>query len=263
MTPVSIPTPHIAPQPGQRSGHAPLAAPRPGRGVGPFALLLPIFALLAVTLWRQAGGGAFVGQPNSTEPPPTERGERVVDGWAGSFTVPGDAPFVVDARLAPLHAVPERQAFDAAALAGRLGLPEGEPWRLALTARADAVLGHGADAPTDAQRPVPLPLDGLALSGFQGLTGSAEGPPLDPLRTLLSAPRAGLAPGQRIDLLFWRPRLASGRSDGAAEPTACTLSAAVGDTSLEVVLTPTRLAEPGTSASLARLPKHSREERGR
>jgi hypothetical protein len=254
-----MPTPHPDPWQGPASPAPALRGP----GVGPLVLLVPIFALLAFTLWRQAGGGTVVEQPTSTERPPSERGERVVDGWAGSFTVPGAAPFVVEARLTPLHAVPERQAFDAAALAERLGLPEGEPWRLALTARADAVADPEPSSPADMPGPTALPLAALALSGFRVLTGSGDGPQLDPLRALLAPPRGGLAPGQRVDLMFWRPAPTEARSATASEPSACTLSVVLADTALEVALTPTRLAEPGTSASLARLPKPSREERSR
>jgi hypothetical protein len=262
VTSVSIPTHTSASEPSPGQGRAAAAPSERARGIGPVVLILPICALLVFALWRQAGGGATVAR-SSTERPPSARGERVVDGWAGSFTVPGAAPFVVEARLAPLHAVPERQAFDAAALARRLDLPQGEPWRLTLTARTNAALGQVEGAPVDAPRPAPLPLSGLALSGFQELAERGSGPGSDPLRTLVAPPDGGLGPGQRVDLLYWRPLPSGAVADGAGEPSACTLSAALVDTTLQVVLTPTRLAEPDTSASLARLPKTLREERGR
>jgi hypothetical protein len=160
-----------------------------------------------------------------------------------------------------LHALPERQAFDAAALAARLGLPEGEPWRLGLTARAEVAPGVAVgDA---ANEPLALPLAGLTLTGFEALAGPVDGARPDPLRTLFASPRGGLVPGQRVDLMYWRPRASEAQTGEPSEPAACTLRAALGDGALEVELTPTRLAESGTSASLARLPNSSREERGR
>jgi hypothetical protein len=115
----------------------------------------------------------------------------------------------------------------------------------------------------ESPQPSALPLAGLVLSGFEALAAPVDGARPDPLRTLLAAPGGGLAPGQRIDLMYWRPRASRTQPDGAGEPTACTLRATLAEGPLEVVLSPTRLAEPGTSASLARLQEPAREERGR
>lgn len=54
-----------------------------------------------------------------------------VQGWRGPTALSASG---VDLILAPLHASAERQAFDAGALAERLALEPGEPWRLEVRA---------------------------------------------------------------------------------------------------------------------------------
>ena len=90
--------------------------------------------------------------------------------------------------LDPLHDVLRRQEFDGAALARRLGLGEGEPWRLRLVVvgEAPAAALEGVRI-LDGEGPCLAPiLDGLSpadgevqdplLGLFQPLSGSGEAP---------------------------------------------------------------------------------------
>lgn len=127
-----------------------------------------------------------------------------VAGYEGRMTLERGELLV---RLGPLHADPERQAFDAKALAARLGLGAGEPWRLEV-----------AFTPKRAYVSEVLAVDGLAIvargapAGAEPLVrpiaaaerASASTEPADPLRTLFAAPaslRVDLARG--ASLVLW------------------------------------------------------------
>jgi hypothetical protein len=144
-----------------------------------------------------------------------------VDGWVGTLAGPGGAR--LEARLTPLHAAPERQAFDARALERRLALEPGEPWLLVLRYRAD-------DGPPSALAPaaeLPVAVPALALARVEvhdeggraarALPSAAVGPatPADPLRVLLAPPAEDLAPGEEVGLVLWGRRPAgSARVEG-------------------------------------------------
>lgn len=104
-----------------------MSHPREGTGAWlPVLTFVLVFAgaVIGSLLWNQGGG---IGR-DRVELAPDD--VLAVSGWAG----PED-PFAAGLvlRLTPLHAEPERQAFDAGALAARLGLEAGEPWRLEVT----------------------------------------------------------------------------------------------------------------------------------
>jgi len=227
---------------------APDDAPQGPRGVGPLALLVPIVALLGFALWRQARGAPLPSAIGTAEAPESERGAVPVAGFAGECAAPDGERWT--ARLAPLHALAERQEFDARALQQRLGLPDGAPWRLTL--ERPAALG----APDVA-------VAAVAVAGFEPIAGfsagSSAGPSEpavgaraahDPVRVLLAARPFTLAAGARRDVVFWRPRVAA----EGAERVELTLTLAGEVGTLSAVLAGTRLAEPRAGESLARLP---------
>lgn len=110
-------------------------------------------------------------------------------------------------RLAPLHAAPARQAFDARSLGRLLGLEGGMPWRLELSRGGPESAGapaQGAEsAPrlnmnVDIQDPGagfrPLPLERLD--------------PRSPLVPLLSPSERSLGAGQTGSIILWGPEKA-------------------------------------------------------
>jgi hypothetical protein len=168
--------------------HDPPRGPRPGLP-GPLLLLVPLTVLAATLAWlpsRRPAGGRYPEAPPAGE-------AREVDAWSGSGAA-GEGRLV--AALTRLHADPARQAFDAGALARRLALPPGEPWRLELR----------YEAPPGAE-PWAVP----ASLGVRGEGGGALGAParpstaggaVDPVAVLVSPP-AALAPGRRTELVLW------------------------------------------------------------
>ena len=99
-------------------------------------------------------------EPAPDAPPPAS-GEAAIAGWRG----PSDLAFAgLTLRLTPLHAEPARQAFDAAALAARLGLAtDGQPWRLEVSWE-----------PVDADEPGPWPaLEAAIAAGTLRLVDEA------------------------------------------------------------------------------------------
>ncbi|MEO0652326.1 MAG: hypothetical protein AAFZ65_16760, partial [Planctomycetota bacterium] len=158
---------------------------RAGR-VGPEALLIPV---LVAALWVLKGG---LGLDRVTDgrPPVAVDGPPAIDAWSGSFEA--DGGLRVTARLTPLHTDAEVQAYDARVLRARLGLSQGQPWRLRLQAE-----GEGA---------AELRVVDLRVEGADGvaLAPPAVGLEDGPLGALLGRPE----PSQRAplwDLVLWGP----------------------------------------------------------
>jgi hypothetical protein len=114
-------------------------------------------------------------------------------------------------RLEPLHPDPARQAFDAAVLSERFGLPAGlvapldggpQPWRLTLTAEA----GPGP-ASADGAAPLVMSLSDVAVAGLVPIApgGGDGGADVDLLAAMLGVANEPLEVGERADLIFWGP----------------------------------------------------------
>ena len=148
--------------------------------VGPIVMIVPLLSLVAGALWMRSrvAPGAPPAAPAIDDP------EAAVRGWR---TVAREDPRVV-AELFPLHADPERQAFEARALAGRLDLGPGEPWRLRLQI--------GADGPTIDPTTIAIEADGRAVLGV--LEPGAAGP----LAALLSPPSVWPS-GRVVEIVLW------------------------------------------------------------
>lgn len=179
-----------------------------------------VLALLLVHRARRSGPPA--------RPPAVSDPEQVVAGYQGELVGNGGSRLV--ASLSPLHADEARQAFDARALARRLRLGEGEPWRLELRwipeVELDPDAEHAADRSVHAEAPMPerwglglgdltvADAGGTALSTLEPADRHDRSAPVDPLRAVLSPPEQPLFPGQAIDLVLWgrapegTPRLA-------------------------------------------------------
>jgi hypothetical protein len=155
---------------------------------------------LAAALWLARPGPAGgelgapqVGDPDSSVP---ALGGRL-EGAEGTALV---------ARLAPMHADPGRQAFEAGALASRLGLAPGAPYRLSLSWErgeledAGAVLHLGSISVRDAAGTALAPIPGDEDPSGDG---DRQGEPGDPVRALFRAPRGTLGPGEAVDWILW------------------------------------------------------------
>ena len=96
-----------------------------GRSIGPIVMLLPLaFLVLGISYFKDRGGARL--GPRAT--PPTVASEETVSAWGCEFVGLGRIRW--RAILAPLHANPIRQGFDARVLARRLELGEGQPYKL-------------------------------------------------------------------------------------------------------------------------------------
>ncbi len=201
------------------------------RGSGPFLLvLLPaaLLALVAAFLFQRPRARVGVPPPVAADPDETiEAFGARLDGLDGSRLV---------ARLAPLHADPDRQRFEAGSLKRRLELEPGQPWRLSLRwdgpahprAAGDAPGALGADgapgalgADGPAPREAPREPTGLGLGPVEVRDGSGlalasirlddgERRPADPLRTLLAPPEGALRHGQTVGWVLWGRRPGEG-----------------------------------------------------
>jgi len=170
----------------------PLEAARSG-SFTPWVLFLPALVALGCGFWVARSNSAQERVLVELEPAPAPD----VRGFGGALEAPDGG--VWRARLVPLHARAERQAFEAQAVARRLGLQPGEPWRLELSWEA----GAGAADPT----PV---AEGLTVLGEEGSRLSplarpslAEGAPADPVAVLFAPCESELAPGESLQLLLW------------------------------------------------------------
>lgn len=183
------------------SAGASTGSPRP-RPLGALWMLFPAaLGALAAALWlaRPDPADGELGAPQVRDP------DSSVPALGGRLE--GARGTALVARLAPMHADPGRQAFESAALASRLGLEPGAPYRLSLLwergqlEEAGAVLHLGSisirDAGGTALAPIPSGEDEHGEAGGGGAQGS------DPLRALFRAPRGTLGPGEAVDWILW------------------------------------------------------------
>jgi hypothetical protein len=197
------------------------------RRIGPIVMLLPLLSVVVALMWMHDRRPA----PGPRAEPPLAAEVRDVDGWGGVLELLDGVRVV--ASVTRLHADPERQRFDAAALGARLarvwpeiaeGGPgaarDGEPWRLRLqlvaptgpsSERATGRVDGRHDDPASA-----FALERLLVTDARGLALAT--PPrrdvapdavADPLLALLAPPRAVLGVGETLDLFLW------GRAPGA------------------------------------------------
>lgn len=158
-------------------------APRSGMP-GALLLLVPITVAAATLAWLQ--GRRPTGQPHP-EPPPSGEVLEIV-AWAGGTGASG-----VSAALTRLHPEPTRQSFDSRALASRLGLEAGEPWRLELH--------QAGDAPLALESPLEVLAGGEVILRSMPRVPEQAGP-ADPVAVLTSPPQEVDA-GGAVSLLLW------------------------------------------------------------
>lgn len=177
---------------------------------GPLLLVIPLLSVMLGILWARHWKPYPAGR--RPEPPPVVEASGV-RGWAGTATLPGGGRLV--ARLVPLHSDPARQAFDAAALAHRLGLGDGAPWRLVLALRPEPA---GAGERSLAS----IPLASVRISDDQGQALRSLAAPVpspsgvvDPVAVVVAPPTDALEPGKEVSLVLWgRPPGATAHARG-------------------------------------------------
>jgi len=149
-------------------------------------------------------------------------------------------------RLGPLHEDARRQEFDGIALARRLGLPEGEPWRLRLEA-----VGEAPRAVLEGVQVVDA--EGACLAPILDGVSPAEGAVQDPLFGLFR-PSKPSAETPRWEVVLWgRPPGAGGRLECSWGSASLLLEAegAVSDPN-EAEDTPDSVVQPAHSAGEGR-----------
>lgn len=129
---------------------------------------------------------------------PARNGPLAVAGYAASVALPGGAR--LHARLAPLHADPEQQAFDARALAARFALPDGAPYRLELALEAGASPARVRAAELRVHDDAGLALAPLFEPAPRSPAGSL---PADPLRALLAPADVEIASERAVSVCLW------------------------------------------------------------
>ena len=142
-----------------------------------------VLAIAAILVWRPAEPAV------STEELASLSGPHL----SGSLMV--NDQLRVGVSLEPLHEDARRQGFDGEALAKRLGLGRGEPWRLKLVADGDAPLAELSD--------VHVLEDGReCLSPLVDEMTSFKGGVQDPLIGLFQL-RSGQGEGREWELVLW------------------------------------------------------------
>ena len=163
------------------SDSQPSAFPSSAQGVWVGPLL--VLAIAAVIVWSPSGS------LDSADELASLSGPRL----SGSFLVGEE--FRVGVSLEPLHEDARRQSFDKEALAKRLGLEEGEPWRLKLVPLGEAPDSELSDVHVlEGQREcLSLLVDEVSIS---------EGGVHDPLIALFQ-PRKEQGEGQAWEFVLW------------------------------------------------------------
>jgi len=211
---------------------------RPWRGLGPAALLLPVFSALFVGLWI-TDAGTRTSAP-ATEAHADEEGALSVR--VGTTVLPSGSR--VDVRLSTMQTESQRQSFDREALARRFGLGTGEAWRLEVR--------FGASTAPSRER---LRFEAIEVVDRDGraarrLERDSTGP-VDPLLVLFEPPaEVELAVGEALQFVLW------GRESGGA---ARLVGLELDGVDFEVPLTPLELREAELPASVARGPRRAGE----
>ncbi len=174
---------------------------------GALGLLLPLFLVVigaAFLLAREA-------RRSPASPPDVSSPDEAVAAFSGELA--GAAGWL-SATLCALHAEPERQAFEAAALARSLGLEPGEPWRLSVRWQSKGAVTAVAPPGDRPARSAPA---GIALGPVEVFDAAGRtlrsfepppppGPlarPAQPLAILLGPPPGALHPGESADWILW------------------------------------------------------------
>jgi hypothetical protein len=165
-------------------------------------LLLAVSMALAVLLYF----GPHPTDRRPAPPPDVSDPEETIAAFTGELAA-ADGGWLI-ATLAPLHFDSRRQAFERDTLERRLGLADGEPWRLSLrweAARPDAPRGDAAGSAAARLGLHGLSIEdehGKALEPLPDVAANGSDPVL-PLRTLLSPPAGSLGPGETLDWILW------------------------------------------------------------
>ena len=176
--------------------------------MGPVVLLPPILLLIYGIVWfRQnppGGGSRSLGELSEASGQVAPQALRGFEGLAQGAGGHGARLF---ARLTPLQAGEGWQRHDAEVLRERLGLGEGEPWRLEL------VQAPGEDAGPIGLLPAAVAdARGRALRSLETLPGAETSPDggappvVDPLRALVTQPARELGAGEEVQLVLWGRR---------------------------------------------------------
>lgn len=184
-------------------------------------LFLPSLGLLAFALHQRSRSETEVAPFGAPRAPDRLSETGDIPGWEASIQVRGTSRLVL--RLEALHPDPERQTFDARALARALRpeLPQAEadaeapmlePWRLSLSA-------FPTDGPTGDDMVVVDTLVGVSVQGLEPIVPAGLRPTaaalfdeaVDPRVALFGFPDAPLAVGETHDLVFWGRRPLVGR----------------------------------------------------
>ncbi|MBI5433844.1 MAG: hypothetical protein HZA52_13515 [Planctomycetes bacterium] len=167
--------------------------------------------------------------PLANRPPTIASPDEGVAGFSARANL---AEGVLRVRLVPLHPDAERQRFDSLALARRLGLAAGEPWRLTLTlddASAPLELDTARLVVRDRSGDALVPLGCVVAGDARPDSRLHDRPtdrPSDPLRALVGAGLESLAPARSLDVVLWgraptnEPRLAGFTASGGTARTA-------------------------------------------
>lgn len=115
--------------------------------------------------------------------------------WRGEAA--GSDGSQVHAELATLHADAGRQAFETATLRRRLGLGDGEPWRL----RVQRGSAEGALESLSIVQPLVHDAQGLAARALE--LPPVDGALQDPVLSLLRTPASSLGAAQALDVVLW------------------------------------------------------------
>jgi len=208
--------------------------PRPalaGR-IGALAMFLPSLALLAFALHQRSRQPRALTPFEQPDAPARLDPSMTVAGWEA--VVDGGERGRVRLRLERLHPDPERQRFDALALARAVrpeaivgGAPEGpvvrgEPWRLTLSAEGEGVvLERLAGVAVDGLEPLVPPSRADAVAAVGGARAEDVA---DPVAALFVFPDTSLAGGESHDLVLWGEAPAPGRpEDGGVGAVRVTL----------------------------------------
>ena len=169
---------------------------------------------------------AFVRPQGSSTPAPVIADPtHALDGFAATIEAADGSKLVL--RLGPLHADPQRQAFESQALRAHLGLGEGEPMRLVLAwqrvqrpspvPRPAQNSGEGSQRVVEPLQDLPLALGlsgvrvvdgrGVALVSLDGVSPRRASAPKEdvrlPLGTLLAPPSGSLSQGECVEWHLW------------------------------------------------------------